>query len=750
MGPHVSARLRGLFVLLGCMLGAVGIALGQSGPVSPQGAHHTTVGPGAGLGAPVSPTGGYAAEVPLDLPAPRGPLPVPLSIVYTGSSRAGAAGAGWDVPLSYVRRSSTPWRRKPAATPDGSVSAAERVHVSLGGGTELMVPKGDVYVPYAGSEYSELRQDGESWRLRTLDNLEYRFEPLSSLGTRSVPDLWMLVEIRDLTGTDKVVLRYGAGSCGDFQLTSIAHTFGPTIDHEVAPLYVIDLAYTRWGESCSAFDVRRIDGVSFGHAEVLARVAVTARNNLAPAAPPRAIRTYHLSYETEPDTRKPRLASVDVAGEAGTTTPPLPVARYGYGALSAAVAAPLPGHPERVVRFGGWQPIARPAALAWIGFDDDIATTDVYRYDVSGHGDRWWVRGHVETTRARHLMRDFTGDGVPDLLYRHGGTWMLHPARLTPDGVTYATTPTTWDQGSGPNEVHVQSTFSFAQSTASGLGAPPGLGDDPGRFAREALITTETWNEFIDWNGDGRVDVVDVKGGQTANHWKIWLNEPDPSAAVRWRPIQVDLGPVRADLASRGLQRDDFSFFFPSLDWSDRLPTQRTRSWPRLETIACEQSICTQHYCVPSFQDCSHGSSARVAGTDSVTEWQIADMNGDGFPDIAAAERPVRYCESNHHQGNLAESNGTALACYAGDFDPDAPEFFCEEIHREWLTRESDCTGQSQTGGVVSFLNRAGPYTGTSGSPFASGPSTSSGVVSQWTTAEDGAIVWIRNTVSAV
>ncbi len=424
MGPHVSARLRGLFVLLGCMLGAAGIALGQSGPVSPQGAHHTTVGPGAGLGAPVSPTGGYAAEVPLDLPAPRGPLPVPLSIVYTGSSRAGAAGAGWDVPLSYVRRSRTPWRRKPAATPDGSVSAAERVHVSLGGGTQLMVPKGDVYVPYAGSEYSELRQDGDSWRLRTLDNLEYRFAPSSSLGTRGDPDLWMLVEIRDLTGTDKVVLRYGAGSCGDFQLTSIAHTFGPTIDQQVAPLYVIDLAYARWGEICSAFDVSYIDGVSFGHAEVLARVAVTARNNLDPAAPPRAIRTYHLSYETEPDTRKPRLASVDVAGEAGTTTPPLPVARYGYGALSAAIADPSPPYLDHRIRYGAWEPVARPSWLALAGFADDIATTDVHRYSVIAHpGTEWsWVRGHVETTRVRHVLRDFTGDGVPDLLFRYGGT----------------------------------------------------------------------------------------------------------------------------------------------------------------------------------------------------------------------------------------------------------------------------------------------------------------------------------------
>lgn len=76
-------------------------------PVSP-GADNTTVGSGAGMDGAVSPTGGFAASVPLDLPSPRGSVPLPLSVVYTGSGRAGVAGQSWDVPLRtcVVRRRS--------------------------------------------------------------------------------------------------------------------------------------------------------------------------------------------------------------------------------------------------------------------------------------------------------------------------------------------------------------------------------------------------------------------------------------------------------------------------------------------------------------------------------------------------------------------------------------------------------------------------------------------------------------------
>src|SRR5712675_1832230 len=51
-------------------------------------------------------SGGYSTSVPLDLPPARGGLSIPVQIVY-GERGLGAAGLGWDVPLSFIRRDNT-------------------------------------------------------------------------------------------------------------------------------------------------------------------------------------------------------------------------------------------------------------------------------------------------------------------------------------------------------------------------------------------------------------------------------------------------------------------------------------------------------------------------------------------------------------------------------------------------------------------------------------------------------------------
>src|SRR5262245_26562790 len=128
------------FVLATVVFGAAPAAA----QVAPSASYHP--GASSGSGEPsVSPIGGYGAAVPLDLPSPRGPLPVPLSIVYTGLTRAGAAGAGWDVPLSYVAWQQ-PQRNRPRA--DGNGEMPRRLLMSLGGKPQRMVQQGGpVYVP---------------------------------------------------------------------------------------------------------------------------------------------------------------------------------------------------------------------------------------------------------------------------------------------------------------------------------------------------------------------------------------------------------------------------------------------------------------------------------------------------------------------------------------------------------------------------------------------------------------------------
>ncbi len=134
--PHRDANcktLSGACALL-CLLAFTGHAGAQ---ITPVGGHHPTRGPGGGLEAGVSPTGGYNTAVPLELPSPRGQIPVPLTVTYTGGTRAGAAGVGFDVPLSYVRMSRQLRGRKPAI--DGG-PPPERLFLSIGSPILMVCP----------------------------------------------------------------------------------------------------------------------------------------------------------------------------------------------------------------------------------------------------------------------------------------------------------------------------------------------------------------------------------------------------------------------------------------------------------------------------------------------------------------------------------------------------------------------------------------------------------------------------------
>ena len=89
----------------------------------------------------VSDQGGFAASVPLDLPPSRGGLPIPLQIV-SGGRGVGAAGLGWDVPLSYVLVDSSIQRRRPMYQPGAATAPRERITVVLPGRSAEMVQTG--------------------------------------------------------------------------------------------------------------------------------------------------------------------------------------------------------------------------------------------------------------------------------------------------------------------------------------------------------------------------------------------------------------------------------------------------------------------------------------------------------------------------------------------------------------------------------------------------------------------------------
>src|SRR5690349_15896159 len=89
-------------------------ATAQLAPV--MGMHYAARSSDTGFRGAVNSQGGYGASVPLDLPAARSGLLVPVQVVY-GGNQVGAAGLGWDVPLSYVFRGATIAHRRPKPGP---------------------------------------------------------------------------------------------------------------------------------------------------------------------------------------------------------------------------------------------------------------------------------------------------------------------------------------------------------------------------------------------------------------------------------------------------------------------------------------------------------------------------------------------------------------------------------------------------------------------------------------------------------
>jgi hypothetical protein len=442
----------------------------QSQVVAPSPSDDLTAGNGTALNGPITPTGGYGASIPLDLPSPRGGrIPVPLHVVYTGSTQAGAAGSGWDIPISFVRLSNDSWHRKPSAS-DGSFG--ERVTVSLDGGSFAMMPTTpgeDVFVPYVADQYMELHRVANDWLLETANGLEYKFEPTTAVGDGGldIPDFWVLTQVTDLVGGDHLDLSYETPDtdCGDdllggqdneLELTHLQYGFSP----DYGALYDIELTYHTTtavtggtapdadresvcvhgaispGEHRVSIGQSDLAGVLVPRSELLDAVIMHAKNNLDPTASSHAIRTFWFDYGdgADFDTGLPRLHAVSVSGEEQSQEEALPVESFDYGTLTTAS--------DDTVHY------AAPAAIP-LGADavaagvDGLAGSEVHSHwhesvGINDHGELVEREVEVDKTTANYMIRDFTGDAIPDLVYRtesDGQTvWHLQVGTLTTEG----------------------------------------------------------------------------------------------------------------------------------------------------------------------------------------------------------------------------------------------------------------------------------------------------------------------------
>jgi RHS repeat-associated protein len=685
---------------LACLLIGVPIAAAQ---VSPVGAHDSTVGPGAGLASPSSPTGGFAASVPLDLPGSRSGLAVPFDIRYNASTRVGAAGSGWDVPLSYVRVSQSIARRKPSVVtiPGAPLSAPRRVLVALDGAPMLMVPSttDGTYVPFAADSYMELRQSGSDWVLELLGGTRYVFGSVSALSSGGFvdDDLWLLKRIERPGGTDRVELAYnfepltcGNGTGTELDLSSIKHTF----DSSNTPLFEIKVSYAPWHYPDGSARCKL--GTTFGlgpattRQKIVDRVTVLARDNTAQYASQRALRTYKFTYKDDIDTGLPRLETADVFGEKDPMAPlesvaSLPVIRYEYGAMSSgdrteySTTAFVPR--SFAVPGGGDASSQYVTALSTSAQETELleAKTSMCPWGFCDEH----VKARRETTYTRHALRDFTGDGLPDLVFKWGSKWVLYPNKTNETGSRLDIGPAyTWTE---PREIFQQTTFRFTDHKL-GAGASPAI-----TAIRETMVTTETWVQFLDWNGDGRMDVVDAIHGATSDSWKVWINEGLSGSEVKWRAEDVyvgDLRPTRGQQPFRSLQEEvDRVLDLAELEnatgapwdvsYGNRLSLERAKSTPRVDIVA---RACYRPNPYPPHDteqvECAEQGEPASGEIDTFTQWRIVDTNGDSYPDFVIARQPVLLCEQKDEWG----TGGEDLPCPRADL----PEEGCEVGTEFW------------------------------------------------------------------
>lgn len=180
-------------------------AFAQLAPV--MGAHYAARPSDTGFTGGANSGGAYGASVPLDLPAARGGLPIPVSVAY-GGNQVGAAGLGWDVPISSIFRSKSLARHRPKpGTFSGAASdplpLPEMLTVSLGGEAIDLVrsPDGAAWVARHGDAQLEVRDLGNgSMALYDGNGLTYSFD--ASGGTSGGQlDNGNLYLLRDITGT---------------------------------------------------------------------------------------------------------------------------------------------------------------------------------------------------------------------------------------------------------------------------------------------------------------------------------------------------------------------------------------------------------------------------------------------------------------------------------------------------------------------------------------------------------------------
>ncbi|RKH73676.1 RHS repeat domain-containing protein [Corallococcus aberystwythensis] len=556
----------------------------------------------------VNASGGFSASVPLDLPPARGGVPLPLSIV-SGARGVGAVGLGWDIPFSYVRRDTSFARRKPYTSPMTPPKGREQVLLSLQGQVLELVPQGTRWVARRDAPEVSLLEQSGTWVMYDGQGQTWTFvEPAELAGT----GFWLLDTIRG-PGNSVVKLDYAVGTPSWASADNRDYGNGVSVDlvrvrynphpqegcykHEVTLAYgapqPLPLALSVMGDRVLA-RLRTLDSVAVG-----------SRATCASALTP--LRTYAFKYSPDADTQQPRLGSVRMTGRQGTpeASVPVPVASFTYGSATT----------NGKLLFAKTQSLPMPTGADATVIASTARDSAFFPPFASSLGSTTW-----------QSLTDVTGDGRPELVFKKDNKLWVASNR----------------PGAGGSTTLGATTAQLADVTFAS-GAFEHRSATQNRFNHNAsnVNVDKVWRQALDMNGDGRVDVVDA--AEAPGKWVVYLNTPGTGpSGVKWARREINTADVYATLRSRGLDvRDDyvplssrFTGYNRTLGYCWRF-NGTTGTWDAY---------------LQGFQagECGQNWPNQVLESNEVTltEWELQDVNGDGFPDLVFNSSPVAMVEA--------------------------------------------------------------------------------------------------------
>ncbi|MBI4511331.1 MAG: Hint domain-containing protein, partial [Deltaproteobacteria bacterium] len=286
------------------------------------------------------------------------------------------------------------------------------------------------------------------------------------------------------------------------------------------PKHVIELKYQpAWGK----YSISAAGAVLRGRSEILDEIIVWAHGDPTRCATGRTntnrLRTYKFNYGGHPDTGLPVLANVALYGLGkvpGTDdTGAVPLTSFEYGSILGSGGFST----------GSGVVVQQPVILEKGLFVSRQAEGDVVQ-----------------------SLSDYTGDGLPDLIYRQKDKTYVYPLEFDPaDDSSLLFDPRTREQ-MYTDKLGVRKPLPLPKDAAGTVWT---------KYSQWGQVRGQRMDTIVaehDWNGDGRIDLISADMEKTQpggrRYWTIYLNTPSATdrSGIEWKELSLDVTPIYNDM----------------------------------------------------------------------------------------------------------------------------------------------------------------------------------------------------------